>query len=159
MQADAIVALRPFEDVEDLKAKLGQGKKKAGPAGISSRMFDECVKIFRGYGTVDNVLEDCEEIGNGLKEIIASWSSSSDKGKGRADSGGSRTPDDSSEGALSLTNLAVVADRQPKDFMTEQPRSLTPGVQLKDYQLIGVNWLRLLYKRRLSCILADEMGK
>ncbi|EIM83101.1 uncharacterized protein STEHIDRAFT_64436 [Stereum hirsutum FP-91666 SS1] len=158
VQADAIVALRPFEDVEDLKAKLGQGKKKAGPAGISSRMFDECVKIFRGYGTVDNVLEDCEEIGNGLKEIIASWSSSSDKGKGRADSGGSRTPDDSSEGALSLTNLAVVADRQPKDFMTEQPRSLTPGVQLKDYQLIGVNWLRLLYKRRLSCILADEMG-
>ncbi|TFY75886.1 hypothetical protein EWM64_g8126 [Hericium alpestre] len=41
--------------------------------------------------------------------------------------------------------------------MTEQPRLLSPGVRLKDYQLIGVNWLRLLYGKGLSCILADEM--
>ncbi|EEB95766.1 hypothetical protein MPER_05212, partial [Moniliophthora perniciosa FA553] len=35
---------------------------------------------------------------------------------------------------------------------------LTSGVPLKDYQLLGVNWLHLLYSSGYSCILADEMG-
>jgi SWI/SNF-related matrix-associated actin-dependent regulator 1 of chromatin subfamily A len=29
---------------------------------------------------------------------------------------------------------------------------------LKDYQVVGLNWLALMYRRKLSCILADEMG-
>jgi SWI/SNF-related matrix-associated actin-dependent regulator 1 of chromatin subfamily A len=43
-------------------------------------------------------------------------------------------------------------------FVTEQPKSLADGVVLKDYQLLGVNWLHLLYSKDLSCILADDMG-
>jgi len=31
--------------------------------GVSSRMFDDCVEIFRGYGAVDDVLAQCERIG------------------------------------------------------------------------------------------------
>ena len=31
-------------------------------------------------------------------------------------------------------------------------------VTLKEYQLLGVNWLNLLYRSNLSSILADEMG-
>lgn len=45
-----------------------------------------------------------------------------------------------------------------KGYMSTQPSLLAEGVQLKDYQLLGVNWLALLHRRNLSCILADEMG-
>ncbi|GMI37293.1 hypothetical protein TeGR_g6577 [Tetraparma gracilis] len=39
-----------------------------------------------------------------------------------------------------------------------QPRVLSKGCQLKDYQLEGVRWLASLYENGVSGILADEMG-
>lgn len=39
-----------------------------------------------------------------------------------------------------------------------QPSILSERLQLKPYQLIGLNWLTLLHKNKLSGILADEMG-
>lgn len=114
-------------------------------------MFDDCVELFRGYGAVDDVLAQCERIGGQLNTIIASWTQDTRKGKERATSD---VADES--GTLSL--VTVVNDRIPKDFLSEQPKTLSKNVQLKGYQLLGVNWLRLLYKKGRSCILADEMG-
>lgn len=150
-QATTIIGLRPFTSREDLNGKLGQGKKKAGPAGISPRLVHDCVEIFRGYGTVDEILERCEEIGADLRSTIASWTSS--KGKAKAP-----LQDEVEDGALTLRAIAPAKDHKAKGFLTVQPRLLCDGVQLKDYQLLGVNWLHLLYRRKLSCILADEMG-
>jgi SWI/SNF-related matrix-associated actin-dependent regulator of chromatin subfamily A containing DEAD/H box 1 len=152
-QAQAIIDLRPFGSVDDLKEKFGQqGKRKGGtPRGVSSRMFDDCVELFRGYGAVDDVLAQCERIGGQLNAAIASWSQDTRKGKEKATSDGVDGDD-----ALSL--IAPVNERTPKDFLNEQPKSLSENVQLKGYQLLGVNWLRLLYKKGRSCILADEMG-
>ena len=114
-------------------------------------MFDDCVELFRGYGAVDDVLAQCERIGGQLNTIIASWAQDTRKGKERATSD---VADES--GTLSL--VTVVNERIPKDFLSEQPKTLSKNVQLKGYQLLGVNWLRLLYKKGRSCILADEMG-
>ncbi|EJF65407.1 hypothetical protein DICSQDRAFT_51421 [Dichomitus squalens LYAD-421 SS1] len=158
-QANKIIELRPFTSVDDLNAKLGQGKKKAGPAGISPRMFEDSATIFEGYGRVDSILEDCEGIGAELKKEIASWThGKSAKGKQRELAQASRDTSVATEdGAITLTHVEVPAQK-PKYYMTTQPSLLQPGVTLKEYQLIGVNWLSLLYQKRLSCILADEMG-
>ena len=43
-------------------------------------------------------------------------------------------------------------------YLEQQPPNLAPGIILKDYQLIGISWLNLLYSKDTSCILADEMG-
>lgn len=153
-----IIGMRPFEDIDDLNTKLGQGKKKAGPAGISPRMFVDCIEIFQGYSTVDAVLEDCEKIGANLRANIESWTSHSPpvngKGKAPADSATHGMED----GALSLRSIADMKEHKSDGFMIAQPVSLAAGVQLKEYQLLGVNWLNLLYQKGLSCILADEMG-
>lgn len=150
-QAAAITALRPFESIEDLEMKLKQGKKKAGPAGISPKMFDDCVKIFQGYGSVDSVLEDCEQIGNELRASIASWTSDSAKEMEGA------LADQVEDGALSLRHIEPTSNLS-KDYLVSQPELLSDTVQLKEYQLLGVNWLNLLYRSHLSCILADQMG-
>ena len=115
------------------------------------RMFDDCVEIFHGYGAVDDVLAQCERIGGQLDAAIASWSQDTRKGKEKA-------TNDNVDGNGALSLIAPVSERTPKDFLSEQPKSLSKNVQLKGYQLLGVNWLRLLYKRGRSCILADEMG-
>lgn len=158
-QADRIVSLRPFISVDDVNVKLGQGRKKAGPAGISPRLFEDCQKVLGGYGAVDNVLEKCERIGASLRAAIASWSADgvNSKGKVREDTSKnmSSVTDEAEEGSLSLKSVKVAT----KEYFAKQPTMLTPGVMLKDYQLLGINWLYLLYKKEYSCILADEMGE
>lgn len=44
-------------------------------------------------------------------------------------------------------------------YLHEQPKTLKEGIKLKSYQMLGVNWINLLYKKKISCILADEMGQ
>ncbi|KZT72068.1 hypothetical protein DAEQUDRAFT_664622 [Daedalea quercina L-15889] len=158
-QAKKIIELRPFSSVDDLKTKLGQGRKKSGPAGISPRMFEDCQTIFEGYGRVDNILQDCEQIGAELKAEISRWTSGGSVKAGRVGASSSRSSSISAdgEGALALT-AQTIAHRKPSYYLTSQPSLISEGVQLKEYQLVGVNWLNLLYRKKLSCILADEMG-
>ncbi|KAJ7218012.1 SNF2 family N-terminal domain-containing protein [Mycena pura] len=151
-QAAAIIGLRPFDTIEDLEIKLKQGKKKAGPAGISPKMFDVSTKIFKGYGSVDSILEDCEKIGSTLRAAIASWTSGNAKEIERS------LGDQAEDGALSLRHIEPPPDNSSKGYLVSQPELLSDSVQLKEYQLLGVNWLNLLYRSDLSCILADEMG-
>ncbi|KAJ3575099.1 hypothetical protein NP233_g1325 [Leucocoprinus birnbaumii] len=143
-QANTIIKLRPFKSVEDLNLKLGQGRKKAGPAGISPRLFEDCTEIFKGYGAVDSILEECESIG-------------ARKGKERADPLSTFSGDDVQDGSLSLRTIINVKSQKSEEHLTRQPSLLSTTVKLKDYQLLGVNWLNLLYREKLSCILADEM--
>eukprot|EP00959_Pyramimonas_sp_CCMP1952_P341009 7143383-Pyramimonas_sp.AAC.1 len=43
------------------------------------------------------------------------------------------------------------------EAVTQQPRMLTAG-RLREYQLVGLQWMVSLYNNRLNGILADEMG-
>ncbi|THG99947.1 hypothetical protein EW026_g2522 [Hermanssonia centrifuga] len=159
-QASKIIEFRPFSSVSDLNTRLGQGRKKAGPAGISSRMFEDCTSIFEGYGTVDNILAKCETIGSRLKAEIATWTGGATREGKQKEKVSSipGTPDLGEDGALSLRSQAALALRKPDYYISAQPASLSPDLQLKEYQMLGINWLNLLYKEKYSCILADEMG-
>jgi SWI/SNF-related matrix-associated actin-dependent regulator of chromatin subfamily A containing DEAD/H box 1 len=158
-QAKKIVELRPFKSIDDLNSKLGQGRKKAGPAGISSRMFQDCISIFAGYSTVDSIVTKCEKIAAILKAEIAKWTDGDIKGKGREGSSSRNSPVVTEvDGALSLGSQVALASNRPDYYISTQPSLLSSTVQLKDYQMIGINWLNLLYTKKLSCILADEMG-
>lgn len=122
-------------------------------------MFEDCAAIFAGYGAVDNIVTKCEKIAASLRLEIAKWTGDADvKGKAREGSVSRNSPVVSeADGALSLRSQATLATK-PDYYISSQPASLSSDVQLKDYQMIGINWLNLLYNRRLSCILADEMG-
>lgn len=156
-QAQKIIELRPYFSIADLNTKLNQGKKKAGPSGISPRMFEDCQEILQGYDTVDGILEECEKIGTTLRAAIATWTTedSSSKGKGKE---ASLAPDQIEEDSLSLRSLKISNDAASKGYISSQPSIIAEGITLKDYQLLGINWLFLLYRKRHSCILADEMG-
>lgn len=53
-------------------------------------------------------------------------------------------------------NLDKIKDKI--GYFKKSPKLMKEGVQLKDYQQVGLNWLHLLFQKQLSCILADEMG-
>lgn len=123
-------------------------------------MFEDCAAIFAGYGTVDHIVTKCEKIAVSLRKEIAKWTDGGDvKGKGREGSVTRGSPAVSDmDGALSLRSQAALSSDKPDYYISTQPTTLSSDVQLKDYQMIGINWLNLLYIRKLSCILADEMG-
>ncbi|KAG5639390.1 hypothetical protein H0H81_002922 [Sphagnurus paluster] len=139
-QADTIIQFRPFQSIEDLNTKLGQGKKKAGPGGISPRMFEECANIFKEYGVVDNILEDCERIGASLRAIISTWTTIPVTEKGKKKQGTS-TPSSSDEAALSLVALGPIKNQKAKDYLVTQPALVSKTVQLKDSSTLE-NWCR-----------------
>jgi SWI/SNF-related matrix-associated actin-dependent regulator of chromatin subfamily A containing DEAD/H box 1 len=133
---------------------LGQTKKKAGPWGISPRIFEDAVDILEGYGEVDSVLEECERIGAKLRSAIAAWTVIGSEKPAEA----VLADDIQEDGALSLRSHTTFGSKDKSRYLS-QPSLLADSVKLKEYQLLGVNWLHLLYNKGLSCILADEMGK
>ncbi|CAH7666480.1 SNF2 family N-terminal domain-domain-containing protein [Phakopsora pachyrhizi] len=147
-QAEIIAKLRPFSNPEDLRNKLR--KKK----GISSNILGQYQEIMKGYMEVDRVLTRCEKHGDELSKIMTVWA-----GKDSA----STNDEEESEGAIDLTDSSRTFSKNLqhpafKSYIFQQPPSTPEGIQLKPYQMIGVNWLNLLYSKNLSCILADEMG-
>ena len=42
--------------------------------------------------------------------------------------------------------------------ISKQPDIINPDLKLKNYQLIGLNWLVLMHQQDLNAVLADEMG-
>jgi SWI/SNF-related matrix-associated actin-dependent regulator of chromatin subfamily A containing DEAD/H box 1 len=151
-QANTLISLRPFPDATDFKSKLSRRNK----TGLSARILEYCTDMFRGYKSVDDVLEGCERVGDQLKEAISKWTHASAP---TASTSKEATPLDDNEGALTIDTMPVVEQADTaSDYISTQPALLVDTVQLKEYQLLGVNWLNLLYQKKLSCILADEMG-
>src|SRR5215217_8153049 len=96
-QAESIISKRPFASQDDFTEKVCTKKKSAG--GISPKVFDDVVKIFKGYGSVDSILEDCEQIGASLRSAFAAWTTPD----GKASSSSSTLPEDEVEdGALAF---------------------------------------------------------
>ncbi|KAG9509695.1 SWI/SNF-related matrix-associated actin-dependent regulator of chromatin subfamily A containing DEAD/H box 1, partial [Fragariocoptes setiger] len=52
-------------------------------------------------------------------------------------------------------DIANLVEHLPE---AKQPKCLNPKMKLKPYQLVGLNWLCLMYQRNINAILADEMG-
>ena len=151
-----LVELPANEDETDPTQKKGRRQRAAKKGrNIGNRIVDGAEEVLAGYNGVDDLISECEAIGKRVREKLAKWSSSTK---------------DSEDGALTLMSVSpstpsttttdpspAPSERDP-DLIVGQPSSLPDDVALKDYQLIGVSWLHLLYKEGLSCILADEMG-
>jgi SWI/SNF-related matrix-associated actin-dependent regulator 1 of chromatin subfamily A len=165
--AKAIIDARPFKNIDSIRevslataAPAGKRRGRAKPVG--DKVIDVCIETWRGYVAVDSLIRKVEALGKPLAESIKAWgvdvhtggelemtdlvesdsNSTKDSGVG--------TPTDDGENDIKGT-------KRTRSFK-EQPKNLREGVVLKDYQLAGINWLNLLYEKKLSCILADEMG-
>lgn len=163
------------------------GKVKGKARGIRARaigekVVDVCLETWRGYEAVDSLIAKVEELGKPIAESIKKWGvdvfgGCSDNPVGELDMTDIKLdskPESLKDSAIGTPTDAgssdiVMADEgdeviknkreyQAGQFFKVQPKHLGEGVVLKDYQLVGVNWLSLLYERKLSCILADEMG-
>ncbi|RPB19855.1 hypothetical protein L211DRAFT_793339 [Terfezia boudieri ATCC MYA-4762] len=166
--SQAILNGRPYKNIDKVReVTIGPAAPKKGKRGghrkpVGDKVVDACIETFRGYEAVDTLIKKCEDLGKPLAETIKTWGVdiAGSVGKGELEM------TDIKLGSGPDSGLGIPADedninthgRKPGKFMSQQPKNLGPGVTLKDYQIVGINWLNMLYERKLSCILADEMG-
>lgn len=137
----ALVKKRPYASLDQAaKADVpgasavpvdANGKRRRGAAKkpAGSKIIDAARTALRGYEAVDSLIKECAQVGKRVQSGIDAW-------------------------GLNDETLETTG----QGFFREQPKLLSEGTVLKNYQQIGVNWLSLLYNLGLSCILADEMG-
>lgn len=144
-QASIIIQLRPFHSVDHIRSKLQKFK------GVSPKLFDDYINIMEGYGQIDKCLVQCESVAKEVAATLALWR------------GTDATSDDAMVDVDALkARLKTEADPEKRQvlasYITKQPKTLKEGTVLKDYQMLGLNWLKMHWSSGTSCILADEMG-
>jgi SWI/SNF-related matrix-associated actin-dependent regulator 1 of chromatin subfamily A len=174
--AETIVSKRPFKSIDDIRevslttattGKKGKGRGRARPIG--DKVVDVCLETMRGYQAVDALISKVEQLGKPIAESIKAWGVDVKTGTsagelemtdimGESDSSSAKdsgigTPTEDGDSEIKSSK------RAKNSTFKQQPSNMREGVELKDYQLAGLNWLNLLYEKKLSCILADEMGK
>lgn len=124
----------------------------------------------RSHDEVGQLLVECEQIAKKLRRSILDWSGNSQAAA--AASSSSSSPSNSTdvsdedhrpplqEEHVSLAEIAPsVASSNGRRVVTQEDiPDLCPTLELKPYQVVGVNWLLLLNENNVSSVLADEMG-
>ncbi|KAH0544191.1 hypothetical protein FGG08_001636 [Glutinoglossum americanum] len=175
-----------LEDVRqvssDIPITTKTGKRKTPKKAIGDKIVDICLEMWTGYEAVDALVSQCEALGKPLADAMEKWGvdvfgaakggeiellNFNDTEEVKTESlrdSGIGTPNDSAlalgeegDGDIKILSASRTA-KANKDIFAKQPSIMSEDTVLKDYQIVGLNWLILLFEHKLSCILADEMG-
>ncbi|OJJ60785.1 hypothetical protein ASPSYDRAFT_148050 [Aspergillus sydowii CBS 593.65] len=172
--AEYIITKRPFSSLEEVRVipappteetTTKTSRKRKAPKPVGDRIVDKCLDMWVGYEAVDSLVAECESLGKPIATEMKKWgvdmfgkregelelvslepSVSHDSGIGTP---ASQRSDEDSDGPGS---------RSRKVRFIPQPGIMAGDLKMKNYQIVGINWLSLLFEKELSCILADDMG-
>ncbi|KAH4935185.1 hypothetical protein HBI38_116030 [Parastagonospora nodorum] len=166
---------RPFKSLDavrklhvDLNQSQEKTKKKARKPRITfgQRLVDAAENMWDAYSTIDSVVKKCENLGKPMVAGMAKWGinifgASTEEGVEVT------SLDDNSDASSSRdsgyhtphSDAGASEVRKPgRGKLLKQPSIMNEGIELKDYQVVGLNWLNMLWENKISGILADDMG-
>ncbi|CAM9932044.1 unnamed protein product, partial [Phaeothamnion confervicola] len=108
-----------------------------------------------GDGSSGEGDDDRGECGSGRSSSGSPAAGSLSAGAGCGSSGSNGGAENETDAAL---RRLEAADEAARSVHVPRPFLLAPGLRLREYQHVGLNWLVSLHERRLNGILADEMG-
>lgn len=128
------------------------------------KLFEQYTEIMEGYVQIDACLNRCARIADDVASTLAIWrgasiTSDSVVGTPRSDGLNDVKVDVSKVSELLKQETDAKRRKVLSQYIQTQPSTLSKGTILKDYQLLGINWLNLLWSKKIGCILADEMGE
>ncbi|OJJ48587.1 hypothetical protein ASPZODRAFT_130666 [Penicilliopsis zonata CBS 506.65] len=172
--AKIIIDQRPFKSLDAVRvvsaplnetAKPRGGRGRKTPKPIGDKIVDKSLQMWRGYEAVDSLVATCEEIGRPVAAEMQKWGVDifgKRDGELELVSMDQTTSHDSGIGTPSSSRSDEENDfparASRKARFIGQPGIMSEDLKMKDYQIVGINWLSLLFEKDLSCILADDMG-
>jgi len=170
--AEFFLSKRPFRDLDIARevsdAKDTKSGKRSAKTPIGDKIVQTSLNMMSGYEAVDALVSTCSELGKPLTEEMTRWGfdvfgaakggelEMVSLGEDLHDSG-IGTPSSKAASEVGDDEVKGAARKNRVKFL-KKPEMMKDALVLKDYQLVGLNWLALLYKNKLSCILADDMG-
>ncbi|GAB1607804.1 SWI/SNF-related matrix-associated actin-dependent regulator of chromatin subfamily A containing DEAD/H box 1-like [Argonauta hians] len=161
-KAEVIIKLRPFGSYDELIEKLDSTKT------LTSRFVVGGKEVIHMREVVIRLMKKCEkiakEMGDLANYLVSATELDDDDGVGGDKKKKKKADDDDNDDDLSDISeeddsLAEEVGGHKKGLqITQQPEILNPDFKLKPYQLVGLNWLRILHSQEVNGILADEMG-
>jgi SWI/SNF-related matrix-associated actin-dependent regulator 1 of chromatin subfamily A len=182
--AQIIISNRPYETLDDVRVvsapvvETAKPKGKRGgkaPKPIGDKIVDKCVDMWTGYMAIDALVSEVEALGKPVAEEMKKWGvdtfgkkgdleittiapSKSDHDSGIATPSSERRSQSQSSESDEDSGKLVASKRKSQSQFISQPAIMADDLVMKDYQIVGINWLALLFEKKLSCILADDMG-
>ena len=102
-----------------------------------------------------SVLKYCEMIGTTLRSNLDSWGGDDAK---VTDDAKSTQKGNFCTGLMSIRKKKGSGSDSSDILGDDYFKDICPGLILKGYQLVGVNWLKLLHENNVNGVLADDMG-
>jgi SWI/SNF-related matrix-associated actin-dependent regulator 1 of chromatin subfamily A len=153
----------------DAQQPPDKGKKKPRKPRITfgARLVESAEEMWEAYSTIDSVVKSCENLGKPMVAGMARWGINIFGAASTEDGVEVTSLDDNSDASSSRDSGyhtphsdAGATDMRKTNRATllKQPTIMNEGIELKDYQVVGLNWLNLLWQNKISGILADDMG-
>ncbi|KAI9727887.1 MAG: hypothetical protein M1828_005292 [Chrysothrix sp. TS-e1954] len=160
---DTVVAGRPFASLNAIKIVGIAKTSKAGKTrnvNVGEKFVDACLETMTGYKAVDQLVEQCDRLGQEVKSAMSSWGLDAYGKSGELEMTSLESNHDSGIGTPSSTGNPTEEDgsKPRKTRVLQQPSMMSSNLIMKDYQVAGLNWLALLHSKGLSGALCDEMG-
>jgi SWI/SNF-related matrix-associated actin-dependent regulator 1 of chromatin subfamily A len=174
--ATLMIAARPFKTLDAARTvenpKPLKSGKKSNRAPVGDRIVDTALEMFQGYEAIDTLVAKCGQLGKPLGEEMAKWgfdvfgaskdgeleiTSLEDDIEFQRDSG-IGSPNSATASNQGDDEVKVATRKRSNVQFLKKSDLMAEDCILKDYQVVGLNWLALMYRHKLSCILADEMG-
>jgi SWI/SNF-related matrix-associated actin-dependent regulator 1 of chromatin subfamily A len=159
----SVIDKRPYNTLDEIRVitnapEFTKSGKKSRTKPIGDKIVDACSEMLLGYDAVDDLVTECEQIAKPIQDALKAWG----VGEGangelqlmnldEAHDSGIGTP------VSSADDLSATKGGKKGKFLG-QPDNMSSDITMKDYQLVGLNWLNLLWSKKISCILADDMG-
>ncbi|KAI1408919.1 SNF2 family N-terminal domain-containing protein [Hypoxylon sp. FL1857] len=136
--AKLMISARPFRSIAAAekvsRMDKGRSKTKTRKVAVGDAIVEKLSSWMEACEAASAVISECEKRGKEINSIISTWSVDKN-GNARTDAEG-------------LKELPI----------KKQPKLMSESIQMKDYQLLGLNWMDLLHNKGYSGILADDMG-
>ncbi|KAJ5692570.1 ATP-dependent helicase fft2 [Penicillium macrosclerotiorum] len=182
--AKLITSHRPFSSLDEVRSvsapvdpdakPKGKGRPRKAPKPIGDKIVDKCMDMWTGYMAIDALVAECEALGRPVAEEMKKWGvdlfgkregdfelvsmgSSHDSGIATPSSS-HQTPDEDSDDEIRPVGKSRKSDSKTQSRFISQPAIMADTLEMKNYQIVGINWLALLFEKQMSCILADDMG-
>ena len=166
---DQILKGRPYKNLNHVREVTMPVEMKAKKGGtrttykkIGDRVVDVCEPMMVGYEAVDQLVSQCESISRPMAEDMKKWgldAFGASESAGELELTDIESAHDSGIGTPSSSSQAEESpQKKSKQNFIKQPKSMNSAITMMGHQIVGLNWLSLLWEHGLSGILADDMG-
>ena len=136
------------EEDEDTDNSDGTSGSSGNDSGEESETEEQ--RSERRQQEAEKIVEKCEQLSDKLRKSLQLWSGTSNDIK----------KDSERRDCVDLINIEkdTTSSSLYRLLEEEDIQTMCPDLILKPYQLVGVNWMRLLHENKMNGVLADDMG-